>query len=200
MTTKIDLRKIEQETRFALHQDGLDEILVGLSLGIMAVFFLDFRLSTALVAGCAIQILLKPICRRRITYPRVGYAKLRETKDKVTGRTILAVAVVLVLVGLVLFFVSQLRWLLPLYLGVVLAGLTLAQVGRTAHSYDYVVTSLFFVGGLVGLMLIRFSYDAGLATAMQGWILAAILVPIGIVKLVRFLTKYPRPTTEGGNG
>jgi len=120
MTQGIDLKAIERKTRMTLHQDGLDEILVGFSLGIMAIFFLDFRLSIAMIAGCAIQILLKPACRRRITYPRVGYAKLPEPKDKVTGRKIFVIAIILVLIGTGLFFVSQLRWLLPLYIGIVL--------------------------------------------------------------------------------
>ncbi len=200
MTTKIDLRKIEQETRFALHQDGLDEILVGLSLGIMAIFFLDFRLSIALIAGCAIQILLKPACRRRITYPRVGYAKLPEAKDKMTGRTILALAVVLALIGLGLFFVSQLRWLLPLYLGGVLGGVAIVQVYKTANLYDYFIAGLFLISGLFGLWLISLDYEPGVATALQGWVLAAILIPVGILKLIRFLHKYPQPAKEVPNG
>jgi len=193
MATKIDLQDIEIKTRMALHQDGLDEILVGLSLGIMAIFFLDFRLSIAMIAGCAIQILLKPACRRRITYPRVGYAKLPDPKDKTTGRKILLLAIVLVLIGAGLFFVSQLRWLLPPYLGIVLAGVTLAQVWRAAHTYDYVIVILFLASGLVGLLLVSLDYEPTVATAIQGWALAGLLIPIGIVRLNLFLHKYPKP-------
>ncbi|MFQ6036209.1 MAG: hypothetical protein ACE5NM_10255 [Sedimentisphaerales bacterium] len=200
MTQRIDLKAIERKTRMALHQDGLDEILVGLSLGIMAIFFLDFRLSIAMIAGCAIQILLKPACRRRITYPRVGYAKLPEPKDKATGRKIFVLAIVLVLIGAGLFFVSQLRWLLPLYLGIVLAGVTFAQVRRTATILDYSVAALFLISGLIGLWLVSLGYDPGKATAIQGWCLAAILILTGIVRFTRFLRKYPKPAKEVSDG
>ena len=200
MTQRIDLKEIERKTRITLHQDGLDEILVGLSLGIMAIFFLDFRLSIAMIAGCAIQILLKPACRRRITYPRVGYAKLPEPKDKATGRKIFVIAIVLVLISTGLFFVSQLRWLLPLYLGIVLAGVTLAQVWRNANTYDYFIIGLFLASGLIGLLLVSLDFEPRVASAIQGWGLAGLLIPIGIVRLNLFLHKYPKLAEEANDG
>lgn len=196
MSTEIDLKRIEQETRMVLHEDGLDEILVGLSLGIMAVFFLDFRLSIALVAGCVIQILIKPACRRRFTYPRVGYAKLKEAAGQTPESAKLAFAAGIVVVGLGLFFVSALRWLLPLYLGIVLAGISFVQVRRTAHAYDYFVVGLFLTSGLLGLVLIWLGCDPGLAAAMQGWALAGLLIPVGSIRLALFLRKHPRPAEE----
>ncbi len=200
MATKIDMQEIELKTRMALHQDGLDEILVGFSLGVMAIFFLDFRLSIAMIAGCAIQILLKPACRRRITYPRVGYAKLPKPKDKATGRKIFVIAIVLVLIGTGLFFVSQLRWLLPLYLGIVLAGVTFAQVWRNVSTYDYFIIGLFLASGLVGLLLVSLDYEPRVASAIQGWFLAGLLIPIGIVRLSLFLHKYPKLAEEANGG
>ena len=200
MTQRIDLKEIERKTRITLHQDGLDEILVGLSLGIMAIFFLDFRLSIAMIAGCAIQILLKPACRRRITYPRVGYAKLPEPKDKATGRKIFVIAIVLVLIGTGLFFVSQLRWLLPLYLGIVLAGVILAQVWRNANTYDYFIIGLFLASGLIGLLLVSLDFEPRVASAIQGWGLAGLLIPIGIVRLNLFLHKYPKLAEVANDG
>jgi hypothetical protein len=191
MESNINLKDIEIKTRMALHQDGLDEILVGLSVGIMAIFFLDFRLSIAMITGCAIQILLKPACRRRITYPRIGYAKLPDPKDKVTSRKIFVLSIVIVLIGAGLLFVSQLQWLMPPYLGLVLAGITLAQVWRNAHTYDYLIISLFLASGLVGLLLVSLDYEPRVATAIQGWALAGLLIPIGIIRLNFFLRKYP---------
>ena len=200
MTTGINLLYIERKTLLTLHQDGLDEILVGFSLGIMAIFFLDFRLSIAMIAGCAIQILLKPACRRRITYPRVGYAKLLGPKDKASGPKIFLLAIVLVLIGAGLFFVSQLRWLLPLYLGIVLAGVTFAQVWRTINTYDYFIIGLFLASGLIGLLLVSLDYEPRVTSAIQGWGLAGLLIPIGIVRLNLFLHKYPKLAEEANGG
>lgn len=196
MKSPVDMKQIERNTRVALHEDGLDEILVGLSLGIMAIFFLDFTLSIALIAGCVIQIILKPACRRRLTYPRIGYAKLLEVRDKVSAHTILLLAVVLVLIGSGLLFIRWLRWLLPPYLGIVLAGITIAQVYKSGTILDYFVVALFLISGLIGLWLISLGYEPGKATAIQGWCLAAILIPTGIVKLIWFLRKYPEPAKE----
>lgn len=196
MKSPVDMKQIERNTRLALHQDGLDEILVGLSLGIMAIFFLDFRLSIALIAGCVIQIILKPACRKHFTYPRIGYAKLLEVRDKVSAHTILIIAVVLILIGSGLFFIRWLRWLLPPYLGVVLAGITIAQVRKSGTIIDYFVTALFLISGLVGLLLVSLGYEPGKATAIQGWCLAAVLIPTGIIKFIRFLRKYPQPVKE----
>jgi len=200
MITEIDVKRIEKEMRLALHQDGLDEILVGLSLGIMAVFFIDFRFSIALIAGCIIQILVKPACRRWITYPRLGYAKLHEFRDRVPGVTILVLSIAVVVVGAGLFFVSQLRWLLPAYLGIVLAGITFAQIWRTAHAYDYFVVGLFLASGLLGLLIISLGYRPAVATAIQGWGLAGLLIPVGIVRLNIFLRKYSGRLIEDIHG
>lgn len=196
MATDIDLKRIEQESHLILHQDGLDEILVGLSLGIMAVFFLDFRLSIALIAGSVIQILVKPFCRRWITYPRVGYAKLRVYRDRITNGLILVLAIAIIAIGAGLFVVSRLRWLLPAYIGIVLASITLVQIWRTARAYDYFVVGLFLASGLFGLLFILLGYRPGVATAIQGWSLAGILIPVGIIRLNIFLHEYPRKSIE----
>lgn len=200
MKQQINLKAIERQTRVALHEDGFDEILVGLSLAIMAFFFLDFRLSIAMVAGCVVQIVVKPACRRQITYPRLGYAKMTSSQTKAKAYKIVVLAIALVLIGLGLLFVSQISWLLPLYLAVVLAGLTMAGARRNPSVFDYFITALFLCSGFIGLLIVSLGHKPGLATAIQGWILAAVLIPLGIIKLVRFLRKYQPVVKEVSNG
>jgi hypothetical protein len=200
MKQQINRKEIERKTRLALHEDGFDEILVGLSLAVMAFFFLDFRLSIAMIAGCAVQIVLKPACRRKITYPRLGYAKLPNSQSKAKAYTIFVLAIVLVLIGLGLFFVSQISWLLPLYLALVLAGLTMAGARRNPSVFDYFIAALFLCSGFIGLLIVSLGNKPGLATAIQGWALALVLIPLGIVKLVRFLRKYPLVVKEVSDG
>jgi hypothetical protein len=166
----------------------------------MAFFFLDFRLSIAMIAGCAVQIVLKPACRRQITFPRLGYAKLPDSQSKAKAYTIVVLAIALVLIGLGVFFVSKISWLLPLYLAVVLAGVTMAGARRNPSVFDYFITALFLGSGLIGLLIVSLGHKPGLATAIQGWILAAVLIPLGIIKLVRFLHKYPMVVKELSNG
>lgn len=200
MKQDINLEEIDRQIRHALHQDGFDEILVGLSLGIMAFFFLNFRLSIALIAGCAIQIVLKPACRRQLTYPRLGFARLPKSDSKTGAWTIFFLAIVLVLIGLGLFFVTKISWLLPLYLTVILAGLTVAGTRGKPSIYDYFIIDLFLCSGCIGLVIVYLGQKPGLAAAIQGWILAVVLIPIGIIKLIRFLKKYPPHVKEVPNG
>jgi hypothetical protein len=200
MKQQINLNAIERQTRIALHEDGFDEILVGLSLAVMAFFFLDFRLSIAMVAGCAVQIVLKPACRRQITYPRLGYAKLPSSESKAKAYTIVVLAIILVLIGLGLFFVSKISWLLPLYLAVVLAGLTMAGARRSPSVFDYFIAALFLCSGFIGLFIVSLGHKPGLAAAIQGWALAVVLIPLGIIKLKRFLRKYPPVIKEVSDG
>jgi hypothetical protein len=200
MEKQINLREFERETRHALHQDGFDEILVGLSLGIMAFFFLDFRLSIAMIAGCAIQIVLKPACRRQITYPRLGFARLPHSDSKAWAWTVLILAIVFVFIGLGLFFITKISWLLPLYLAVILAGLTIAGTRRNPSIFDYFIAALFLCSGFIGLLFIYLGQKPGLATAIQGWALAIVLIPLGIIKLVCFLHRYPAQVKEVSNG
>lgn len=199
MEQQVNLQEIERKARYALHQDGFDEILVGLSLALMAFFFLDFRLSIAMIAGCAIQIVLKPACRRKITYPRLGYAKLPHSDGKAKAWAIFVLAIMLVLVGLGLFFVSQVGWLLPLYLAIVLTGLTIAGTRRNASVFDFFIAGLFLSSALIGLLLVYLGHKPGHATAIQGWALALFLIPLGLIKLVRFLHKYPAVVKEVSN-
>ena len=200
MKQQINLKEIERQVRNALHQEGFDEILVGLSLGIMAFFFLDFRMSIALIAGSAIQIVIKPACRRQFTYPRLGFARLPHSDSKAAVWTIFILAIVLVLIGLGLFFITRVSWLLPLYLAVILAGLTIAGTRRNTSIFDYFIIGLFLCSGLVGLLLVYLGQKPGLAAAIQAWLLAVVLIPLGIIKLIRFLHKYPAKIKEVSNG
>jgi len=48
----------------------------------MAVFFLDFKYAGALIVGCAMQTIILPTCRKKFTYPRIGYAKFPGRPDR----------------------------------------------------------------------------------------------------------------------
>ena len=64
MVFSIDMRRIKRESYRVIRQDGLSDICAGLMLGIMAVFFLDFRYAGALIVGCAMQTSILPTCRK----------------------------------------------------------------------------------------------------------------------------------------
>lgn len=199
MVFSMDMRRIKRESYRVIRQDGLSDICGGLMLGMMAVFFLDFRYAGALIVGCAMQTIILPTCRRKITYPRVGYVKFPGRTDK-KSFVVWDVAVPLAAVGLIICAGIWAMPLLPLCLGVLLAGLALTGARVTGYARDFLLAGLFLATGLVGSALALLGHDPAVVTAYQLWGLSAVLVPVGLVQLVRFLRDYPLPTKEVADG
>ena len=143
MVFSIDMRRIKRESYRIIRQDGLSDICAGLMLGIMAIFFFEFRYSVALIVGCAMQTIVLPVCRKKFTYPCVGYVKFPGRADK-KSLIVWDIAVPLVVVGLIICVGIWVRPLLPLCLGAFLAGLSLAGARITGYVRDYIFVGLFF--------------------------------------------------------
>jgi hypothetical protein len=91
------------------------------------------------------------------------------------------------------------KGLLALYLAVLLMAVALVAAIRTGLIFHYVYAAVFLESGFIGLWLAHLGLDTGRATAFQLWGLAALLIPIGLVRLIRFVRRYPR-ATEGVSG
>jgi hypothetical protein len=195
MVFLMDIRRIKRQSYRMMRQDGLSDICAGLMLGIMAVFFLDFRYAGALIVGCAMQTIILPICRKKITYPRIGYAKFPGRTDK-KSLIVWDIAVPLIIVGMIICVGIWATRLLPLCLGILLAGLSFPSACITRYLFDYLLVVLFLASGFVGLILIQRGYAPGTATSYQLWGLSGILIPAGLVQLIRFLGKYSKPEKE----
>ena len=199
MVFSIDIRRVKRDSYRIIRQDGLSDICSGLMLGIMAVFFLDFKYAGALIVGCAMQTIILPVCRKKFTYPRIGYAKFPGRADR-KSLIVWDIALPLVVVGLIICVGIWARTLLPLCLGIFLGGLTLVGARITGYVLDYILVAVLLASGLIGLLLIRIGYAPGVATAYQLWGLSGIFIPVGLVQLIRFLQKYPKPAEEFNSG
>jgi len=195
MSFSIDMRRIKQESYRLIHRDGLSDICAGLMLAMAAVFFFNFRYAGALIVACSMQTIILPLCRKKITYPRVGYAKFQGRPDKNT-LIVWDIAVPLVVVGLIICIGIWVRQLLPISLGILLAALTFTGANITGYLRDYVLVALFVASALVSLLLIGAGHDPALVTAYQLWALSLILVTVGLVQLIYFLNKYPKTAKE----
>jgi hypothetical protein len=198
MLFSIDIGRIKRDSYRIIRQDGLSDICSGLMLGIMAIFFLNFKYAGALIVGCAMQTIILPVFRKKFTYPRVGYAKFPGRPD-IKSLIVWDIALSLVVVGLIICVGIWVRWLLPVSLSIFLAGLSLVGARITAYILDYILVAVLLASGLFGLILIQLGYTPGIATAYQLWILSAIFIPVGLVQLIRFLHKYPQPGREVSN-
>ncbi len=142
MVFSIDMRRIKRQSYRMIRQDGLSDVCAGLMLGIMAIFFFEFRYSVALIVGCAMQTIVLPVCRKKFTYPRVGYVKFPGRADK-KSLIVWDIAVPLVVIGFIICAGIWVRPMLPLCLGTFLGGLSLAGARITGYVRDYIFVGLF---------------------------------------------------------
>lgn len=190
--TVLDPREASKKIRKALRQDGLDFIVGGLALAVVAIFFLDIRHGWAYVVAVGLHASLLPYLRRRIVYPRIGYAKLPAMKMTILHHLLVIFGVS---VAIILFYIfgkdSRFNWIMPLYVGIVLSFISFVTASRYRLSIDYIMASIFLISGMIGITLTRAGHPAGLVTAVQLWILAAILTPVGFVQFILFQRRYP---------
>ena len=111
-----------------------------------------------------------------------------------------AIGVTLVLLLGILMAVTQLSWLLPVYMGAVFAGTILIAAHKYGSVPDYIYAALFLLSGIAGLLFVSFGYDPGKVTGVQFWCLASVLMPIGLIKLILFLRRYPKIAAEVSHG
>jgi hypothetical protein len=157
------MRKIQRESYRLIRQDGLSDICAGLMLAIAAVFFFEFKYAGALIVACAMQTIILPACRKKITYPRVGYAKFPGRTDK-RSFILWDIAVPLVVVGLIICIGIWVRQLLPVSIGILLAALTFTGARITGYLRDHVLAGLFVASGFIALLLIRAGYEPEIAS------------------------------------
>ena len=191
MISSVDMMKVERQSHLAIRRDGLSDICSGLMLGFMALFFLDFKYAGALIVGCS----MLPMCRKMITYPRVGYVKF-QGRANVRDLIVWDFAVPLAVVGLIVCVGIWMSQLLPVCAGLLLAGLALPGARITGYALDYVLVGLFLASGAAGQLLVWLGCAPGTATAIQFWGLAAILIPAGVTELVGFFHRHGRPARE----
>ncbi len=192
MNKRIDLNKIQQNTYTAIFTDGLDALLLGISLALVSLFLVDRRFGWALVAGMAIQVWGVDALKRRFTYPRAGFVTFPKPRKSVR----LIIGILLSVLLAVILFIPLLYYLLPIYASAVLGILTFVRARKTRVPIDYAGTVLFLLSCALGLFLISSGIDAGKATAFQLLGLAIVLVPVGAIQLIVFLKRYRKPAEE----
>ena len=195
MVFSLDIGRIKQESYPVIRQDGLSDVCGGLMLGIMALFFLDFRYSGALIVGCAMQTIILPTCRKKITYPRVGFAKFPGRTD-IKRLIVWDIVLPLAVVGLIVCVGIWARSLLALCLGIFLAAFALPGARVTRYLLDYLLVAAFLLSGIISQLFVWQGSAPETIVAFQLWSLSGILIVVGLVQLHRFLKKYPEPAKE----
>jgi len=188
MSDPVQLDQIEKEAHRAFNQDGLLYLFMSFLLAAVGLSFYDSRFG--FLGGMA-ALLIFPMewFRRRVTYPRIGYARFRAPEG--FGRGILGFMVVAIAVLVFFAFAAngRLAPYLPLVVSIVM-GLAFffgASI-QGLRLRDWVVIGLMISSG-IGAVLVFDNWHT--AVAVQMWITAALLFLIGAYDLLHFLTAHP---------
>ncbi len=177
------------------HRDGIPQIAIGVFL-IIAMGQLAVRNSPIMVAFIGIIPMIIEAMRKRITYPRIGYAKLREpSKLRQITSILVALIIALLIIGFVVFGhkpTSPQQSMLVRTIAVILIGLAMASIAVVRYIRERNIDSIWefaFVIALLALVIMgRMSKD-NLIYVVYGFGLFNLAV--GIIRLYRFVKKYP---------
>jgi hypothetical protein len=198
MVEDISLKEIQRKVYMSFFQDGLWDIFLGL-------FILGWGLAIltdlAYLPGVTFIGLYFAIwgVKKRLTYPRIGYARFSETsRRRITAKfVILGVAVMLVgVIMTVLWGIgTRPQWLadyFPLIFNGILAAIVcfVAYWARVKRFYGYAV--LIFLGAVFHLWL-GTEWEFGFIGA------GGIILLIGLGILIIFVRRYPKMVEGADN-
>jgi len=211
MSSEIELKRLEQRAFRDANQDGLMEILMGAVFSVASLAWL----SPAPAWMPGLFVIFGPLAlealRKRFTYPRIGYVRLRQEPPKrplLGVRSVplgMAVYVLIVLGAWVLLLAaagdvrdaSLWRKWCPTLLALMLTGgfIYLADKSGRIWVYGWIVFSI-ALGVACSLLNFQRSYAAVSAYCL---VMAVVFLPCGLVKFVRFLRNHPIRVEEGSD-
>jgi hypothetical protein len=196
MTSSMDLEQVERKARQSVNQDGILYFFMGLLLITVGVSFMIPPLSWIGILGI-LFVFPAEWLRKRVTYPRIGYAKFQAPPGLWRGMGLFAALAIVALI-IAAFVWPQIMSILvggvfglSFYFGASMSGIRLR---------DWVVIGLMLASGVITAVLFD---DWHLATSVQLSLIGLILVLIGLIDLVHFIRTYPMidgefETDQGG--
>jgi len=188
MSNAVDLQKIEHAARRVFGEDGLTYLFMGVLLFLIGLSFYD-EIFAALGGLAALLIFPVKALRERITYPRVGYVEFSAPAGMARGMITFMVVAIACLVFVAFAANGRFQHLLPFLIAIVFAlSMYFGASMNGVRLRDWAAIGLMLVSGMATTLLID---DWRMATAMQMWITAVLLIIMGTVDLIRFIRKYP---------
>lgn len=195
MVQNLDLKQLQRKAWMSYFEDGLWDISMGLWMLTVAVLLLTGNVWSTFMLLAA--VLVMSVGKKLITTPRIGRVKFGSRRG-VKHKKVMAVVGISVF-ALVWLLLALLRLHLPEVVLAPLFGICFALVfGLIAHYMDF--GRLYAYGLLlaISLALIEALDNAVGPTALA--LSGCIPLLIGLVMLVRFLWKYPKPVEEALDG
>jgi uncharacterized membrane protein HdeD (DUF308 family) len=190
------ITKVKNEVTFEQkHRDGIPQLVVGLYMIISGLFLIADSGSFVAVYIVFIPILIEQF-RKRYTYPRIGYAKLKEKNFRRSGMMFFTLA--LLIAGAIAFIIVKnvhmepkvwvkLHYAIMLVIGLLVLMLMLYRYLREKNK-----TMLFYGGFIILLMAAIITFKLHLEFVYWAMLVFGILNLIyGIVVLRSFMKEYP---------
>jgi len=207
MLLGLDLKQMEKKAWRTYFGDGIWDIYLGLlfvGMGLLAVFerngapdLLKYGQFGLLLS---LGIIILTIGKKKITIPRLGYVEFgpKRKRNKTLVTILLTISAVFGLVVMVLFMLARdfMPWLLillknPLFFPLFMGGWFALVFGVMAWFLDF--SRLYIHAILIGVSLaLSLYFKAFILLFISGM----IILLIGIIILIRFLNKYPKPIEE----
>lgn len=204
MTETLNLKAVKKRAYKSINQDGLFDLMMGLLLLCIAVFFYISVFYNKEIVMLIIMpvIMIGPIirnARKKYTYPRIGYVDLQLTKNKQILIMIFTFTFALGLFALFFFKPFEIPIVIikafPAAIGIIIAGTFLqkAKQYNIKRFYLYawvgiisvILTYILDMRGIVKLITILFS-------------LAVFFIPIGFFTFINFIRKNPVLSDDSG--
>ena len=208
MSKITDFNQIQRRTNQLMNfEDGFWDLLLGCIFMMLAIYPVTRELLgpvwnlVLFLSVLALLVAAELLLRRYVSGPRIGYAQPRRSPKL---RLVLVFTVLMVLITFGLVLVTLLspesvpsppveaspgrNYLVELIALLVIGGLF------SALGYLYGVTRLYFYGwmlGLANLASVYMTHNAGWTVLIPLAMAAGVILLIGFVLLVRFLSKYP---------
>lgn len=188
---RIEREVVQEQT----HRDGIPQIVVGTFLVIAMLSMLDGNSSIFPVFVPFIPLAIRAL-RKRFTYPRIGYAQIKESRrNRLLG---IWLVLSILVAGLLAFFIfrgmpqtakqpAQLHYLIMIAVAFMIIALSIAFVLKNKHTlviWYAILIAVFILAILV--------FKPGRHTVH--WIVltfGAAHILYGSISLISFLRKYP---------
>lgn len=203
MSHEIDLKKIEKKSYMLFHKDGIWDLSIGLALLITAIFMYTGNPAIGAIFP-AMAVILIPIIKKTIIYPRLGYVKFsekREKKEKSNKTSLTMLFSVTSVLGVVVFlaYLGKADWQLWLKnTGLIPLGTVMAIVSAVLGIL-YGIKRCYFYAVLVFLTFL-IGHNMLLRPAVELFVIGLILSIVGFILFIRFMGNYPKPSREEING
>ena len=203
MSKASNLTELKRKTFLATIQDGLDELLAGIFILIVAGVYLDFLFYIVLVFVLGLRHRILEGMRKKYTYKRIGRVQLRQgTFDQwlIALLALIAISVGILAASSILVssvhpeLITWMNWF-PTIFGLVFIGPSCYIAFKTGCPRYYI----FGIGAtVIGILfsLVEFT------PILYGWFLyllsvGGVVVIVGCIGFIRFLRKYPVVGFEG---